>query len=392
MSLLKTPGGVAVGALLIATAIALRLLGVSDMDPTVFTALGEESTAITEYAVEKLGREVWTRRALGHDGRFFFVQANDPWLTDPEANAAILDRPVYRSQRMLYPMIAGGAGLFPASVIVWALPIVNVVMLAVGSGTVAAISLKHGGPAWAGYAFVLNAGLLSDLFIDGAGIVAFGLACIGAWALEEDRVPIAASAFVGAALTREVMVLFIGVIALFWWIKRKVVPWGYCLPAAAALLGWATYTRNRIGVDPALEQTSELTILPFSGLVAALGSGRATLSDYLVIGMICVLVLLVPYRALKSGVYLTWGAVGFAVLAPFLTTVVWQKSFDIARALAPLLTVFVVELLLARERHSKGSAGPEPPRRRGSSRSPLSGTSGSAPTSTTRPVATDGQS
>lgn len=352
MRLLKTPAGVALGALVIASLMTLRLLVMFGMDPSAFTAFGAESTAINAYAETKLGREVLTRADQGHDGKFFFIQANDPWIIDPGENAEVLDRPVYRSQRMLYPVLAGGAGMFPAEVIVWTLPIVNLIMLGVGSGVVAAISLKHGGPAWAGYAFVLNFGLLSELFIDGAGIVAFALACIGAWALEEDRVPLAAAALAGAALTREVMVIFIAFIALFWVIRRRVVPWAIGLPAAFAVVAWAGYVRLRIDVDPTVEQVRELTLLPFSGLVEAIQSGRGRSLDYLVIGLLLVLLVLVPYRAWRSDVYLSWGAVGFVMLAPFLSEFVWLKSFDISRALAPLLTVFVLELLLARARRA----------------------------------------
>jgi hypothetical protein len=60
-------------------------------------------------------------------------------------------------------------------------------------------------------------------------------------------------------------------------------------------------------------------------------------------------------RAIRSRVYLTWGAVGFAVLAPFLTVLVWQKSFDISRALAPLVTVALLEYALSRRRRSEGA-------------------------------------
>jgi hypothetical protein len=62
------------------------------------------------------------------------------------------------------------------------------------------------------------------------------------------------------------------------------------------------------------------------------------------------LIVLVTVRAMNSTVYLTWGGVGFAILAPFLTVLVWQRSFDISRALAPLITVVVLEFALARRR------------------------------------------
>jgi hypothetical protein len=69
------------------------------------------------------------------------------------------------------------------------------------------------------------------------------------------------------------------------------------------------------------------------------------------------LLVVVPIRGWRSDVYLTWGTVGFAFLAPFLTVFVWQKSFDISRALAPLLTVFVLEFLLARKRARESVSG-----------------------------------
>jgi hypothetical protein len=47
--------------------------------------------------------------------------------------------------------------------------------------------------------------------------------------------------------------------------------------------------------------------------------------------------------------------VGFSIIAPFLTVLVWQKSFDISRALAPLITVVVLEFALARRRRLAGA-------------------------------------
>lgn len=350
VSFLRSPRGVALVALVIGILAALRLLIVFDWDPTTFAAFGEEAVRTTEYAEDKLGREVLTRVNHGHDGKFFFVQANDPWIIDPEVNAAVLDRPVYRSQRMLYPMVAGGAGLFGAGVIIWALPVVNILMVGLGTWAVAKIAQKHGVSPWVGVAFALNIGLLSEMFINGAGIMAFALASVGAWALEEDRTAVAALSFAGAALTREVMAIFIASLTLFWLVRKKAVPWAFSVPAAIAVVLWAIYLRARIELPAGADQVRELTGVPFSGVLDALTSGHALVADYLVMLIFVILIFLVPYRAFRSGVYLTWGAFGFAVLGPFLTMFVWQKSFDISRALAPLVTVFVLEFFLARAR------------------------------------------
>lgn len=361
MRLLRSRTGVTVLALVIAVLAAVRLLAFFGWDPTVFTAFGEEAAVTTAYGEAKLGREVLTRPHQGHDGKFFFVLANDPLLHDPEANAEVIDRPTYRSQRMLYPLIAGGFGLFPASVIVWALPVVNVLALGLGSWAVATIAMRHGAPAWVGLGFVLNIGLLSELFIDGAGILAFALACLGALALEDEQPVAAALAFTGAVLSREVMALFVGFIALFWLVRRRKIPWAVTIPPALAVLAWAAYIRIRIDAEPTPGYWRELDAIPFSGVVDALVSGLGNLVDYLVIGVFLGLIALVPYRAWKSNVYLTWGAVGFAALSPFLSWYVWQKSFDISRALAPLATVFLLELVLARQRRQRQTyAQPEP--------------------------------
>jgi hypothetical protein len=291
-----------------------------------------------------------TRPAQGHDGKYFFVQANDPLLVEPDENASILDRPAYRSQRMLYPLIAGAGGLASPEVITWSLVLVNAVFLGLGSWAVARIAEKHGVTPWAGLAFALNIGLLSEMFIDGAGIVSFALACLGALALEEDRDWLAALLFAGAALTREVMLVFVAFIALFWLIRKRSIPWLLGIPSVLAVGAWALYVQTRVDIPTDAPQIKEITLIPFSGLLEALTSGRAEAIDYLVIGTLCLLVFIVPIRAIKSQVYMSWGAVGFAVLAPFLTFYVWQQSFDISRALAPLATVFVLELLLARQR------------------------------------------
>ena len=337
-------------ALAIGLFAAIVLLIFADGDPTTFIAFGEEATATLKYGEEALGREVVTRPKQGHDGKFFFIQANDPWVIDPEENAAVMDRPVYRSQRIFYPVLAGGGGLFPPNVIVWALVVVNLLMLAAGSWAVAAIAKRHGAPAWVGLAFVINTGLLSELFLDGAGITAFALAALGAWALEEDRTVLAAAAFAGSALTREVMAVFVGFVGLMWLIRRRRIPWRVSVPSALAIGLWALYIRFQIDLDAGAVQVRELTLAPFSGVFEALTSGRADLADLLVIGLSLALMVVVPLRAWRSDVYLTWGAAGFAFLGPFLTVFVWQKSFDLSRALAPLATVFVLEFFLARNR------------------------------------------
>ena len=148
-----------------------RNLSQVNWDPTLYTAFGEEATATRQYAEERLD-QVYLRPEQGHDGKFFFVQANDPLVLNPEENASVLDRPLYRSQRMLYPLIAGGFGLLHPDGIVWALIAVNILAMGLGTLATGRLAESMGMSVWWGLTFTLNIGLISEMNIDGAGIVA----------------------------------------------------------------------------------------------------------------------------------------------------------------------------------------------------------------------------
>jgi hypothetical protein len=162
---------VGIVGLTIGSVVVLRILIPNGMDPTPFLTLGE-TTEQTEYARRLLG-DVATRPNLGHDGRFFFVQSNDPLYLNPERHAAFLDRPLYRAQRMLFPLIAGGFGFFPPGVVVWSMLVTNLLAMCVGALLAARLAIRWGASPWLGLAVPLNIGLILDLQIGAGGIVAY---------------------------------------------------------------------------------------------------------------------------------------------------------------------------------------------------------------------------
>ncbi|HEX5671871.1 MAG TPA: hypothetical protein VFY46_04020, partial [Acidimicrobiia bacterium] len=144
-----TASGLAIGLIYI-----LRVLIPAEGNPSIFLALGEESPRQTAYAQSRLGSVV-VRDAFGHDGKFFFVQANDPFHLEPDANAAFLDRPVYRGQRMLYPALAGGLGLFPPGLVVWSMLGVNLAALVAATAVAGKLAAGWGASPWLGLAVPL---------------------------------------------------------------------------------------------------------------------------------------------------------------------------------------------------------------------------------------------
>ena len=169
---------VGLGSLGIATGFALRVLIPNHMDPSIFLALGEDAPLQTAYAVDLLG-EVTLRPDLGHDGKLFFAQANDPFYFDPQRHAAVLDHPIYRARRMFFPAVAGGFGWFPPGVVVWSMLVTNIAAMAIGGFLAAQLSLSWGLPAWFGLWVPLNIGLIFEMDIGGAGIIAY-VCCLAA--------------------------------------------------------------------------------------------------------------------------------------------------------------------------------------------------------------------
>jgi hypothetical protein len=338
---------VGAAGLAISVAIALRVLIPYGMDPTIFLALGEDAPIQTAYARELLGK-VDVRPGGGHDGKYFFAQANDPWYLEPERNAVVLDRPAYRGQRMLFPVIAGGFGLFPPGVTVWAMLVTNLLAMAIGAMLAAKLAESWGGATWLGLLVPLNIGLLFELEIGGAGILAYAC-CLGAlYALVIDRTWLASFLFAAAGLSREVMVLFAVGVFVLWWLERRELPWRLVIAPLVAMAVWYVYLHVRLAGIRGVGQGTENFAAPFLGIVEALRSWiRDPIELLYNLPLLAIVFVFVPI-ALRSRLPIAWGALPFVALATILSVNVWREPFDLSRAVAPLLTAVPFLIILPR--------------------------------------------
>lgn len=337
---------VGVVATLLSSLMVVRVLSETDWDPTIFVAFGEDATPTTEYAEERLG-DVYLRGAQGHDGKFFFVQANDPWVLEPDLNAQVLDRPLYRSQRMLYPVLAGGFGLLGPEAIVWAMLGMNLLSMGAGSWAVARIAEQMGGSPWWGLAFALNIGFFSEVNIGGAGVLAAAAAFGAVRMFMRDRVPAGIGLLVAAVLAREAMLIAVAGVALWLWLerRRKNAVIVAAIPGLAVLL-WAAYLRLRIGEGNVTAEVEEIG-WPFVGFVEAFGSWLDDPLDLMVGLAMMALFILFTRRVLVSRHVVGWAFVGFVALGVVFTEQVWRSYFDITRAVAPIITSFVLLVFVA---------------------------------------------
>jgi hypothetical protein len=334
----------------IGSVIALRVLIPNAMDPTIFIALGEASPVETSYAIRLLG-DVTTRQGLGHDGRFFFAQANDPWYLKPERHAVVLDQPRYRAQRMLFPLVAGGFGFFPPSVVVWSMLVTNLLAMGLGAFLAAKLAVRWGATSWLGLAVPLNIGLLFELDIGGAGILAYTCGLGALYALTVERTSLASLLFAASALSREVMLLFAVGVFVLWWLEGRVLLWRIVITPLLVVAVWYVYLRFRlIGITGAGGATPNFAP-PFVGIFEAFRSWVGDPIDLFVnMVLLTVLIAFVPL-ALRSRSPIAWGALPFIALACVLSVGVLREPFNFSRALAPVFTAIPFLVVLPSRDH-----------------------------------------
>ena len=318
-----------------------------DWDPAGVIGVGEEDAIRIQYAESVFGREIPLTGTVGHDGRFFFIQSMDPLLLRPGDHAAFLDRPTYRSQRVLYPALAGLAGPFGPDAVAWAMIAVNVAAFAVGTVGTARLASSFGLSPWWGLTFAFNPGVRFELDIAGAGVVAFAAVVWGLVLLREGRVRGAAGTFALAVLAREVMIVAALGAALAKGVgSRRDRLTVVAVPAVAGAAWWG-YVQLRAGDFPSEAAVQEIGP-PLEGFIGAFRLWVEQPGINMVMGLTyLMLAVLMVMRAVRRRTLLEMPAAGFGLLAVLLTRQVWVQHFDISRALSPLLTLFLLSLAVS---------------------------------------------
>jgi len=327
--------GLLIGALLLAAIIVGN-----DGDPTVLLAVGEDSSS-REYIEDQIGRDVSLRPSVGHDGKFFFVQALNPLYIGDTSNARYMDFELYRGQRMFFPLVAGLGGLAPAPTIPWLMVLTYVLSYGIGTAATARLAERQGGNLWWGLAFPLNVSLIMSFSIGGAGVLTLACALAGTAALVDGRSRTAAILLALSVLSREVMILYVGGVVLYEWWRTRRLPLMLAAVPALSFAAWYAYLLARLEFDSLYESNGGISA-PFQGLISATSNwGDDPMNILIAVVSLTICVVLVR-EMLRAPSALLAGTVGFAVLAVLLSDLVWNNWYDISRALAPIYTTFIV--------------------------------------------------
>lgn len=322
------------------------ILAGSDWNPSVLLKFTEAHPEQMHYATRMLG-DVVPAPGEGHDGKYFFIQAMDPFFLEPELHARMLEHPSYRAQRMLYPTLGGGFGLFPPVFTAWALWGLNMAGLAAGGWLTARLAFEMGLSPWLGAVFFLTPGVLISSLIDTADVLGMLFLVAGAVMVMRGRYAPGALLLAVAALSRETMLLgALGAVVWIWRTEKRIPPI-LGLPFLVTA-GWWGFLRLRIGhLDEGVPDLTAIG-LPFRGFYQALEQWTASSAapENMLFGVVLmILSLLVVRRAWLTPSVLGYMTAGFSLIAIAMTVEVWSTYFDSTRALAPVIPAYVLMVL-----------------------------------------------
>jgi hypothetical protein len=201
--------------------------------------------------------------SMGYDGQFSYQIARAPI-----DSVVRLDVPAYRLQRILYPAAARLMAIGSPNLIPWTLLLLNIAAVCIGVALTEAILRHFGQSRWWALAYGLNVGMFMAVRLDLTEPLAYALVQAAVLAWNRERPMWSAVAFAGAALAKEVTVIFLVgyLVACLLRDPRRAWVWGAVALAPfllwqAVLWAWLGYPG--IGSGGALATSFE--ILPLRG-------------------------------------------------------------------------------------------------------------------------------
>lgn len=276
----------------------------------------------------------------GYDGQFYAALATDPFLRRPET-AAYLDSPAYRARRLGLPLLAYLLAFGQPALAAWTYLFLGGLLTFVGLAATAALLRDWRLPPWTLWLVAANVGLAASLTRSTPDAPAAALLLPSWWADSRSRPLLGGSLAVFAVLTRETMLLGVGLYALRGFLRTG--RWSQLLPPALGgglCLVWACWLQRAFPDGSGVAGLRGNLHVPGLGLweKVRLLLQRHDVHAMEVTALLGLLMLLLG-TALASGSLRQeqhWALAGFAVLALALGSKVYVEAFAYSRVLLPL--------------------------------------------------------
>src|SRR6266852_278823 len=197
----------------------------------------------------------------GYEGQFYYQIARDPLHAAP-----FLDKPAYRYQRIVYPLLVAALSFGQARLIPYMLLLVNIVSIVLGTELIARLLINKKLSPWYSLAFGLYFGQAASFLFDLTEPLTYFLVCLGLILLFQKRPTFAAIMWGLAVLSRETAMLFpLGYIAMYLYQRRWQDASRFFLLSIVPTVAWyfivgLHFHTNGLSGAPSFEP------IPFQGL------------------------------------------------------------------------------------------------------------------------------
>ena len=315
-----------------------------DGNPQWFVHFGRQGSVLP-VAKEAFGDDLLVPHIDGHDGQAYWLLARNPLLVHGEKELVpYLDRPAYRAQRMLYPLVAAPWRALGEQGLVWGMLLTNLAVVFAGGIVAYFLAAALRAPPRATIAFALCPGVVTATVMDGSDALALAALLAAVLAVVHGRTAWALAAGAAAVLAKEPSLLGLAGIAFLAPDVRNRTRFALVAVPAAAAAAWALYVRVQFGWPPSGVQEFAA---PFYGYVDAYRRGWRPVGNW---GDALVAVALVPFAV---AVVVRWwrrrnillaAAVPFAAMVPLLSAQVLDLLQNSLRAVAPAITLLWLDV------------------------------------------------
>ncbi|HXH38700.1 MAG TPA: hypothetical protein VNN08_08735 [Thermoanaerobaculia bacterium] len=267
-------------------------------------------------------------RAPGYDAQFYYRLTLAPLSAATRVAGIRFDYPVYRAQRIGYPLLVRLLSGANPQAIPWVMLLLNIAAGGVIAATAATIVTRW----WTALAVALFPGFLLTISRDLVELIEIAFLLLALRFLLSRRIAVSVLFLTLAVLTKETAILFALAAGAATLVQQRAIvrASAFAIPVAA-YIGWKLWLFRLWNLPPNLGASDHFA-LPFAGVAAAMqGANRLLVIEAVIIALFTIVVAM-AFRSSRAAAPVKLAWVAYAALIFTLGVEFWREDWSFLRA------------------------------------------------------------